>query len=331
MIRKIFIWLFISNLLLTCGNAFANEEYSYIKDYGNVKVRITTGHDYEEIRKGFIIGQLAEKLSIELNYSGPIFLDFMHDYTNCGYLAYFISYDKGKMDNSWEKYPVEWESYSKGKEFLEEEALVIRQYSRQFNAIATLNLLEYAIKNISLVKSLQKQIEISKDCFQYRINSIDTTLITELLHKTNSDLVDSIVKLRIDMPASAYKSGIAYYWQGNKFHFYFSNQNISFISFDNIYIIKHFDDSSAIVFDSTNSFVYMSIHRKPFVSKRHIIRNTNGIYRPFDIESIDVNKISIYFSNESYHPLSNYISSTSIYLKDKDKLMQDVDIEDYKK
>src|SRR5690606_6553239 len=102
---------------------------------------------------------LAEKLSKELNYSDPIFLDFNHHYTGDCYPTYFVSYDKGKIEYT-------WESGSKEKDYLKSNSIVLRQVSRQFDVIATLRLLEYSIKNISTIKSTQKQIEYNQNYCQ---------------------------------------------------------------------------------------------------------------------------------------------------------------------
>jgi hypothetical protein len=63
---------------LTFGTTFAHKDFWKVADFGNVKVRVKTGFQYEEINKAFIIGQLAEKLSKDLNYADTIFLDFNH-------------------------------------------------------------------------------------------------------------------------------------------------------------------------------------------------------------------------------------------------------------
>lgn len=65
-------------LLLLSTKASAHQDFYVIKEFGNIKTRIKTGFQYEEIKKVEIIGKLAEFLAKELNYNEPILLDFNH-------------------------------------------------------------------------------------------------------------------------------------------------------------------------------------------------------------------------------------------------------------
>lgn len=317
--RHIYILTII--LSLTFGTTFAHQDFWTSVDYGNVKVRVKTGFDYEEINKAFIIGQLAEKLSKDLNYTDPIFLDFKHHYTGDCNPTYFISHDKGKIENT-------WESASKEKDFLKSNSIVLRQVSRQFDVIATLRLLEYSINNISSIKASQKKIEYNQNYCQWKINSIDTTLIKEELQKTSSSLLNNIVKSRIERLDKDFKYGISYYWQDNKFHLFLRNYNkpdTTLASINNIYDIKKFGGSSAMVFDSDSSFFYLSQYNRPIVSKRQVIKNTYDYYRPFKIENIGGDKLTIYFSYYTKEDGFQSKERTLIYLTEKDELIQDLD------
>lgn len=308
-------------LTLTFGTAFVHQDFWTSTAYGNVKVRVKTGFDYEEINKAFIIGQLAEKLSKDLGYTDQIFLDFDHHYTGDCDPAYFISYDKGKIEYT-------WESGSKEKDYLKENAIVVRQVSKRFNVISTLRLLEYSIKNISSIKASQKQIEYNQNYCQWKINSIDTALIKEQLQQASSVSLNNIVKLKIERPDKDFKYGISYYWQDNKFHLFLRDYNkpdTTLASIDNIYDIKKFGGSSAMVFDSDSSFFYISQYNRPIVSKRQVINNTYDYYRPFKIENIGGDKLSIYFSYYTNETGLQPKERTLIYLIKKDELIQDLD------
>jgi hypothetical protein len=308
-------------LTLTFGTAFAHQDFWTFADYGNVKVRVKTGFDYEEINKAFIIGQLAEKLSKELNYSNPIFLDFNHHYTGDCNPTYFISYDKGKIEYT-------WESASKEKNYLKSNSIVVRQVSKQFNVISTLRLLEYSIKNISSIKSSQKQIEYNQNYCQWIINSIDATLIKEQLQKASSALLNNIVKLRIERPDKNFKYGISYFWQDNKFHIFLRDYNkpdTTLASIENIYDLKKLGGSSAMVFDTDSSFFYVCQYNRPIVSQRQVINNTNDYYRPFKIENVGGDKFSIYFYYYTNEVGLQPKERTLIYLTEKDELIQDLD------
>lgn len=306
-------------LTLTWSTVFAHKDFWISADYGNVKVRVKTGFNYEEVNKAFIIGQLAEKLSRDLNYLAPIFLDFNHHYIEDCEPVYFISYDKGRIDYT-------WESDINEKDYLKEDAIVVRQVSRQFNIISTLKLLEYSIKNISSIKASQKKIEYNQNYCQWKINSIGNNLIKEHLQTANSVWLNNILKLRIERPDKDFKYGISYYWQENKYHLFLRDYNMpdtTLASVDNIYDIKKFGGSSAVLFDSDSSFFFISQNNRPAVSKRQVINNTYDNYRPFKIENLDGDKLSIYFWNYTKEEGSQPKERTLIYLTKTDELIQD--------
>lgn len=317
--RHICILAFI--LTLTFGTAFAHSDFEKISNYGNVKVRFKTGFIYEEIFKADIIGQLAEKLSKDMNYTDPIFLDFRHHYTGDCNPAYFISYDKGKIENTWLNAP-------KGNDILKSNSIVLRQVSRQFDVIATLRLLEYSIINIASIKASQKQIEYNRNYCQWRIKSIDTNLIKEQVQKSSSGLLNNIMKSRIERSTKNFEYGISYYWQDSKFHLFLRNYNkadTTVASFENIYDIVIFGGSSAMVFDSDSSFFYFSQNKRPIVSKIQVIKNTCGFYEPYRIVYIGGDKIAVYFSCKTYGEELKSIERTLLYLAEKDELIQDLD------
>lgn len=314
-------YIFTIILTFSFGTAFAHQDFWTSVDYGNVKVRVETGFDYEEINKAFIIGQLAEKLSKEQNYTEPIFLDFNHHYTEECNPAYFISYDKGKIEHT-------WVGAAKPQDILKSNSIVLRQVSHQFDVIATLSLLEYSINNISSIKTSQKQIEYNQNYCQWKINTIDTTLIKEQLQKTSSGLLNNILKSRIERPDNDFKYGISYYWQDNKFHLFLRDYNkpdTTIASIDNIYNIKKFGSSSAIVFDTDSSFYYISQYGSTIVSKKQVINNTYDYFMPFKVEDIGGDKLSIFFFYYTEEAGLQPKERTLLYLTVKDELIQDLD------
>jgi hypothetical protein len=306
---------------LTFGTTYAHQDFWTARSFGNVKVRVTTGFDYEEINKAFIIGQLAEKLANDLNYSDPIFLDFRNHYTADCNPAYFVSYDKGKIEDTWEGAPKE-------KDYLKANALVVRQVSRQFRAISTLRLLEYSIHNISSIKATQKQIEYNQNYCQWKINSIDTSLIGEQLQKASSPLINAIMKSRIERPDGDFKHGISYYWQGDRFYVFlrtYDKPDTTLAIIDNIYNIKVLGGWSAIIFNTDSSFFYVREGNRSTVSKRQVIDDTHNYYRPFKVAQIGGEKLSIYFSYYTDEEERQPQERTLIYLTDRDELIQDLD------
>ena len=308
-------------LVLTLGTVQAHQDFWVTKDFGNIKVRIKTGFDYEEINKVFIFGQLAEKLASEFDYTDPIFLDFNHHYTGDCEPDYFVSFDKGAIEYT-------WGGADKPKPFLSKKSIVVRQVSRQFEAKTTLYLIEYAIKNLSKVKADQKYIEYNENYCQWRIQTLDTLQIKEILQNPLSKQVDSVMSNKIERPEKDFKYGISYYWKNGQYTLFIRDYNkadIDIATLDNIYDFKKFGSYSATIFDTDSSFYYASQYGQNKISNRNVIDNTYDYYRPFKVESIGRNKLSIYFSYYSKEPGLQPKDRTLIYLTDKDKLIQDLD------
>lgn len=281
--RQAYLLIIIWGLPFT--SSFAHQDFWVVKDYANVKVRVKTGYNYEEINKAFIIGQLAEKLAKELNYSDQIFLDFNHQYVEDCTPAYFISFDKGKIEYTRDR-------ASEEKDYLSQNTVVVRQVSRQFNAIATLKLLEYSIQDISSVKALQKQIEYDQNFCQWRINTIDTILIATQLNKPTSDLINKLLKTRIERPVEDDKPGISYYVQDNLYKLYtkgLDNKTREIFTLRYIYDILE-TEAGTLVFDSDTSFylIEFNLLESSEISTKHIIDNKQNFYkyRPYTEETM---------------------------------------------
>lgn len=319
---KLSSYLFIIFVTLSLDNLSAHRDFWISRNYGNVKVRVTTGFFYEEINKAFIIGQLAEKLSKDLNYTKPIFLDFQHNYIDYCNPIYFLSYDKGK-------YEYKKGFSSKKRELLDKKSIVIRQIAQQFNVQYTLRILEYSIKNISTLKSLQKQIRNRQYFANCKVNSIDSTFINKALQISNSIEINNILKQKIVKPDDDLKNGISYYWQENKFYLFLRRQNkpdTILTSFENIYFYRNIDATTAILFDSDSSFFYFNKYNLPIVSRRQIIENTNSIYEPYKIETIGGNKLFISFWPNNNSIETEYKERILVYMTKKDVLFQDLDM-----
>jgi hypothetical protein len=307
-------------LVLTFGTVFAHQDFWMTKDFGNVKVRIKTGFEYEEITKVFIIGQLAEQFSKQLNYTDKIFLDFKHHYTgNCD-PDYFISFDKGKIEYS-------WSGADKEKDFLMEKSIVVRQVSRQFEAETTLKLLEYAIQNVGQIKSSQKVINYNKNYCQWTINSIDTTKIDTMLLEPQSIQLKTALSLKIDKPEKEFKYGLSYFFKDNKYSIFsrgYNKEDKTLLTLDNIYDLRKIGSSTMMIFDTDSTFYYVNQHQNK-VSKQHSINNKYDYYRPYKVENIGGNKISINFSYYSKEEGRQPKNRTLIYLIKEDDLIQDLD------
>jgi len=291
-----YICTLIIALFMTSGNAFAHKDLHVTKEFGNVKVGIRTGFEYEEINNVALLGQLAEKLCIKLNYKEPVFLDFSHDYIGNLIPDFSISYNK--VNN--------------------ERLIVIRQLDRHFQAQTTLKLLEYAILNFSNIKST------------------DPLAIKEALNTPNSDLLNDILKVRIDRDGKDFKSGISYYLQNNKYYVFrkdwvYGGETVLF-DIERIFDFKRTGNQGnwVIVFDSDSSFYYAGGCE---LSKRHEFNRLDN-YRPYNIAYIGDDKIAIYFDYWMRERDEDEVGEcftvgdkekTMIYIAEEDRLIQDFD------
>lgn len=274
-------------LFLYFGTTFAHQDFWIVKDYGNIKVRIKTGFDYEEIKKVFLFGKLTEKLSSELGYTDQIFLDFNHFYTGDCKPDYFISFDKGNIKDT-----DGFDDFNE-KAILSEKGIVIRQVSREFNSLSTLKLVEYAIQNLKIIKSTQKPIEYNKNYCQWKINTINTNLITDCLNSNISNSILKVSQLKIESSEIKNKEKLSYFLSENKFTLFTTTESKSeLITLSNIYDIAYADPKTVLVFDTNNSFYCIEIDKKN-VSKKITIINPNDSYRPFKATLSINNKVEI--------------------------------------
>lgn len=308
-------------LILVFRPASAHQDFWLVKDFGNVKVKIRTGFKYEEINKVFIIGQLTEKLAIELGYKDQIFLDFNHHYTGFVEPDHFISFDNGATDT------VQDHSYY-NEPILSEKSIVVRQVAQQFNAKITLKLVEYAIRNLSEIKRNQTLIEYFKNYCHWRIQSLDSLQIKDIVKRPLSQEIINVMSTKIYRPEDAFSIGVTYNFNKGKFTLikrYHTNTEIKIKTLDNIYDFQEVNGNSAFVFDTDSSFYFLSLNGDTPISKRHVIENRFENYRPYNIENIGDGKIAISFSYLLKDTISNKKERILIYLVENDKLIQDLD------
>jgi len=332
------VCILIVSLNMTAGHVSAHSNFFHCESFGNVKTSILTGYYYEEINKVTIFGQLAEKMSKELNYSGLILLDFNHTYTRNVEPDFFISFDSISY---WNENSEKW---------LKEKGIVIRQFAKQFQAQTTLKLLEYAISNLKNIKSTQRQIEY-KNHYNLKITSIDTLKIEKILSTPNSKFLNNILQQRIDRPEKDFRNGgISYYWQNDNYYVFVKymwwnndEQNFYYPEYvlfviENVFDFHRFKNWSTVIFDSDSSFYVakqnaqipfgqgssISIH-EPQLSRRHVIENTFGYCRPFNVENIGGDKVSINFQYYSRGGGRQPRERILIYLVEEDELIQDLD------
>ena len=307
--------------ILTSNIAFGHQDFWMIKDFGNVKVRIKTGFQYEEIKKSWIIGELANKLCQQLNYTRQIFIDFNHYYVGNCEPDYFLSFDDGSIIQTWDS--------DKPKPYLKENSLVIREVSRQFTPSITLKLLEYAIANADKIKSTQKAIEYNQNYCQWKIKSVDTLQVKKIALGNISDLVKKVLLTKVyRQEDEKSKSDISYYFQDNKYYIFYNEYEIIdsvLLTVDNVYQFKSISFNKNIVFDTDSSFYFIQGVNNPHSSKRKVIERTYNNFEPFEISTVGSYKVTFSFwyydKTEGRQPKERNV----LYKSDTDELLQDLD------
>jgi len=325
----------------------AIEPFYVLKDFGNVKVRYNTIFENDEIiNKVALWGELAEKLSIALNYSAPVFLDF--GYYNCN-PDLVTAYDRVDNEYLWgtNTKSLIWDD-NKNKvlfrevgNFLESEAIVIRQVESN-QPQTTLKLLEYAILNLNHIKLTQKKIQYNTRYCSNELNSIDTLEIEKILKTPNSDLINNILNQKLYRPEKDFMYGISYYWQNNEYYIFqknsynYAGHESVVASIKNVYKVWKIGDSSALIFDTDSSFYYVETGRAVYtvgdsivrqsdahLSERQVIEN-KGNYRIFKVEYIDDKKLAIYLTYNSMIRIKGENEDRTLkFLIKENKLIQD--------
>jgi len=311
-----YLLLFI--LSLSSHNIWAHQDFWKVEDFGNVKVRIQTGYQYEEIHKAFIFGRLAQRLAAELNYRDQIFLDFSHHYTGPCEAAHFISFDRGGIEYT-------LQGTEGANPFLAQKSIVIRQVAYQFDAKTTLQLVEFAIRNLDEVMSTQKQIEFNKNYCHWKINSIATHRIEELLQKPQSSILVRILASKVERPEKHFKNGLSYFYANGTYTLYARKRNrvdTNLLQLDNVYSFQRLGNT-VIVFDSDSSFY--CLHKDGYrVSKRHAIEIPNGYeksFEPFHVERISTARLSIHYACFPKQRGLQVKEKKLVYAIDADELM----------
>lgn len=279
-------------LTLNLGSLYGHEDFCITRDYGNVKVRVKSGFDFEEINKAFIIGQLSQALVKDLGYSKQVFLDFDHHYTGDCEPDYFISFDDGNI-----KEP--WEDYNK-KDLFKGRAIVVRQVARTFDVVTTLKLLEYSVLNNDIIKSSQRQIEYNQNYCNWTINSIDTLLIDKQVSKDMSPLIAEIFKLKIERPEKDFRNGVSYYWLEGKYYIFVrqdGQEDKVVLVLPRIYNLQRIESNITVVFDSDRAFYCVTADNQLVVSTHQEIVDASNHYRPYRVSKISEKELSIYFSS----------------------------------
>ncbi len=332
MLKRLLVLVLI--LLPSANTVLADEPGYSIRDCGNVKVRIETGFEYEEINKVAIIGELARRLTKNLGYRETVFLDFEHFYTRDCDADYFVSFDDGADPEVLTWTPP---TSRKPEPFLKSPALVIRQVSRSFDVATTLKLVEYAVSHVAEIKRDQ-QLRIHKDRYDHwQALSIDKDKITKIIAAPISPTIEEVWREPTFRPGTerSMSSGLSYYFAGGKFVVYSWRYDLEkpLLSLEDIYDFQKVLGSQALVYDTDESFYYVANrYRMRSCSKRHVIEDTHDYHRPYETQSLGHDKIAICFSYrvpgqpaDKRSPIPRRKQRVLIYRPEQDDLVQDLD------
>jgi hypothetical protein len=265
--------------------AVAHQDMAYLYQMGNVKLRITTGFDYEELQKSFIIGKLAEELCKRYRYREQVYIDLDHFYVGDCEPDYFLSFDSG----------VNIRYGTREKAPFKKDVLVVRMVSRQFDVAAVLKLLEYGIKNIGTIKSGQSIIKYVQNYNNNVFNTIDTLVLKAIATGMTSGVIDSVlgIKMYREVPKKEQKN-ITYYFQHNMYHLFSPalGEDKLLLTTGNVYQLKSFSAGEAIVFNTDSSFYYINTSDNNRPAERWLKYGALS-YEPFRVEQADAGEVKI--------------------------------------
>ncbi len=310
----------------SANSAFAHQDISYDMEFGNVKVRITTGYDYEEISKVAIIGELAQRLSERMDYHESVFLDFDHYYVKDYVSDPLIWFGAGTNEMKW---------YGKNtKPSPLPPGIVVRQTSSSFNAATTLKLLEYSMSHVADIKRDQRVRTYADKYRRWQARSIDKKKIRRIVAARISSSIEEAWQKPVVKPGTdpnAY-AGISYRFEKGEYIVYCWHEQSGekrLMSLEDIYDFREISNNKALVFDTRETFYFVSDRRKP-CSKRHRIKDTHDYFKPYEVQSLGYDKIAISFSYFVPSPPGSKLnmavkSRTLIYHPEEDDLAQDLD------
>ena len=138
--KKILILLFLIPI-----NLLAHKDRTFISNVDNITLKFTTGRNTEEIQSSKFIAKYAAMLSKALSYNKEIYIDLVHDYMNWRNPNSFISINRCSNEY-WYHDTIKSNSDKKNR-------IIITDIQHKFNISNILKLIEFAIKNESMIKN----------------------------------------------------------------------------------------------------------------------------------------------------------------------------------
>ncbi len=329
--------LFVLSLYLQVFTALANEDFSCQRSIGNLKVRVTSGFRYEEVRKAWLVGSLASQLLTSLHYRDTVILDFVHAYGLPVRPEYFLSIGDGSVGP-----PGSWRWYGHEAMTTDSTAIIVRHSANSFDVEGVLKLLEYGVLNYATLKSHLTATTLRHGIGRVPISSIDTATTREIANASASPTVKLILQVESPRPDEAdfnsQSTGYSYYWQNGKYKIFLRRlEDVSLdtvasyqwrdtviLTLTHIYQFERGPWGAALVFDTDSTFCYLS-QLDGLRTPRHFrLRAKKRWLEPFEIDWIGFETIAISYGIYTGKGFQHDYR-TMIYQPRKRRLIQDLD------
>tara|TARA_R110002072_G_scaffold106478_3_gene232557 strand:- start:1619 stop:2581 length:963 start_codon:yes stop_codon:yes gene_type:complete len=261
----------------------------------NVTSRIMTGYQFEIIKQAELISKLASKLSSDLGYKKPVFIDFAHDYI---------------YENSACRYAIGFNKVFQCGDDLENKMIHGEQlYSDQVATISIVGV-KYEMQEILMLLQalIQNQPSTTKaiDCDSQSIvhhwqghQSIDQNSIEKIIRQKASDEVRAVMSDSIFL-ASFKKGRLAYYWQNKHFilvekKWSYSKDSMVIRSIDTLSNILQFEEigNAYFIFEDDSTFKFICPNGDYISGTLKLEKHSERYFRPYKIHEISSHSYSI--------------------------------------
>lgn len=264
-------------LLLVCLKSYGHKDvYKHFTDDEITSLIITGFEKYEEINKVKIFNKLANDIAKELNYREPLFIKFKHIYIEDKATEYFVRFSDVPYA-------------LKNQEM---QILNLTFVGSNFNISKCLQIVEYAIKNVSKIAKIQQPTHYTTTYDTVNVLSVNPKILAKESLKSKSLLVKKVSGYKtyaIDSEDIVY--GYTYYWQNDKFTVERIDNKIKSVAFT-LNDIKYFYNiyDNLIIFESQNCFYYLDNNDNSVSKKQELATKS---HRPYYIKAISLEQYLI--------------------------------------
>lgn len=280
--------------LITVFSIYGHKGLCVVKTYANIKTRIETGRQFEEIHRIEIIGQLAQKLSEDIGSKELVYLDFHHDYTSV------FKRDLALGINPIIQCGDDWDNKLLHGDYIPNlSALNLHIVDKHFDIIETLKLLEFALLYKERIRNIQKTITDKgyPNSLDLRIKSINRSIIDSILNAPLSNRIVNLINQKITPKSISSQNRYSYYWKSNKF--FVTRKEQFLLQLDDISSFTEVD-GVLFAFDTDSTFHFVDYHKESDYQKKWVIKDlTTWIYPPIKIKEIGLDKYALIYRDQT--------------------------------